>query len=385
MFRWAATAFCATVMVAASAEQSLAGPVPTLSESSKTPSESSKSPVTPTPAPAVESPAPVTPPPEPATESPAPATPPPATPEPIAPKPPVMASAPREKLSPFKLQSTAYVGLRWPNYTLGAIVRGGGGLYGSSLGQGNPMATGYRLTERGGFVSGLVIGGLVGLIGAAAVALPDSTSVTRSSHTRTNASGQREVVTTETRTATYRDGAGRQRAAEATEKAVAGIAAYRQQSFELDIYTRDWFGSGYGDARGYRLNFLLTAYSGKHFVFEAGFGFGDVNAIVPGKDILVEEAYIGVPLRILVPWGPFVAQAAIDLNGRVFEMIGEDDDSYDTRNVDGRILRIDRVRPTPLTISVTATIWRLAATVGVETVRPWDGQFGYVASLGGRF
>lgn len=265
-------------------------------------------------------------------------------------------------------------------------MRGGGGLYGSSLGQGNPLATGYRFVERGGIISGLVIGGLVSLMGAAAAGMPDTVNVTSSSYDRVNGSGQTERVTTETRTATYGDAEGRQRALEASQSAVPAFMGFRQQTFELDIYTRDWFGSKLGDARGYRLNFLLTAYSGQHLIVEAGFGFGDVNAIVPRKDILVEEAYIGIPVRILVPWGPFYAQAAIDLNARAFELIGDDETTdYGTRTVDGRILRIDRVRPTPLTITLNATLWRFAASIGVETVRPWDGQFGYVASLGGRF
>ncbi len=71
---------------------------------------------------------------------------------------------------------------------------------------------------------------------------------------------------------------------------------------------------------------------------------------------------------------------------KAFELIGDDETTdYGTREVDGQIMRIDRVRPTPLTISVHVTLWRLAASIGVETVRPWAGQFGYVASLGGRF
>lgn len=293
---------------------------------------------------------------------------------------------PRKQPSLFQLQSNASVALRWPSYTVGAIVRGGGGLYGSSLGQGNPLATGYHFAERGGIVSGVVIGGIFMLLGMAAASMPDTMNTSTSSYDRVNDRGQTERVTTETRTATYSNGAGRQQAFDAAQGAIPAFAGYRQQAFEMDIYTRDWFGSKLGDARGYRLNFLLTAYSGRRLIVETGFGFGDVNAIVPGKNILVEEAYIGIPVRVLVPWGPFYAQAAIDLNGRAFELIGDDETTdYGTREVDGQIMRIDRVRPTPLTISVHVTLWRLAASIGVETVRPWAGQFGYVASLGGRF
>ena len=379
------------LLVVLAAAQSFAGPPPTPAESSKTPSAPSAAASDTQNAPSTPSAAPTEVPGAPSsssTPSAAPTVAPDASSSPSA----VVSAAPSTTLAPrkppslFQLQSNAHVGFRWPNYTVGAVIRGGGGLYGSSLGQGNPLATGYRFVERGGVISGLVIGGLVALIGVAGASMPDTVNISSSSYNRVNDRGQTERVTTETRTATYGNAEGRQRSLDAAEGAIPAFAGLRQQTFEFDIYSRDWFGSKLGDARGYRFNFLLTAYSGKHVIVEAGFGFGDVNAIVPGKDILVEEAYIGIPVRVLVPWGPFYAQAAIDINGRAFELLGDDETTdYGTRTVDGRILRIDRVRPTPLTISVHANLWRVAASIGVETVRPWDGQFGYVASLGGRF
>lgn len=369
------------MIVALIATQSLAGPPPT-------PAESSKTQTAPSAASSATENAPSTPSADPA-PTPAPTEAPSAAPPPLAPTPPPTPPepiAPRKQPSEFQLLSNAYVGLRWPNYTVGAVIRGGGGMYGSSLGQGNPLATGYRFVERGGIISGVVIGGLLGLAGLAVAGMPTTVNMSSSSYDRVNDRGQTERVTTETRTATYENGEGRQAALDAAQGAIPAFMGYRQQAFELDLYTRDWFGSKLGDARGYRMNFLFTLYTRKHLIVEAGFGFGDVNAIVPGKDILVEEAYIGIPVRVVVPWGPFYAQAAIDINGRAFEVLGDDEfTDYGTRMVDGRALRIDRVRPTPLTITVNATLWRFAASLGIETARPWDGQFGYVASLGGRF
>ncbi len=276
------------------------------------------------------------------------------------------------------------MGLRWPGYTVGAIVRGGGGLYGSTLDRGNPFVTGYRFVERGGIISGLVVGGIVYLLGATVAAMPDSASIKTSTDTRTNASGQRETVVTEERTATYSNGEQRAATFEAGKASAAGLIAYRQQSFELDVYTRDWFGSDVGDARGYRMNFLFTVYTGKWLILETGFGFGDVSALVPGQDILVEEKYVGMPFRIIFPWGPLYAQAAFDLNFRGLDF-GLTTEEGTTRTVDGRILLVDPVRPIPLTLSVHAMLWRLSVSVGVETARPWTGQFGYVATAGARF
>lgn len=275
--------------------------------------------------------------------------------------------------------------IRVPGYIVGATVRGGGGLYGSSLGRGNPFVTGYRLHERGGVISGFVIGGLFALLGATAASMPDSVNSQSTSYTRTNASGQRETVTETTTTATYNDPEGRQRALDASQDAAKDLMAYRAQAFELDVYTRDWFGSGLGDARGYRANFLLTAYANKRLSFEAGFGFGSVSAIVRGKDIVVDEEYIGIPLRLIVPWGPFYAQASLDLNFRGLDFGLLADDEIEMRKVDGRDMRVDPVRPMPFAISIHAMLWRLALSVGMETARPWTGQFGYVASAGARF
>jgi len=276
------------------------------------------------------------------------------------------------------------MGLRWPNYIIGASIRGGGGLYGSSLGQGNPMVTGYRFVERGGVISGLVVGGIFYLLGATLAGMPDSVATKTSTSTRYNANGQREVVVTEERTATYGNGERRQQSLDAGEASAKGLIAYRQQAFELDVYTRDWFGSSLGDARGYRMNFLFTAHTGKWMIFEMGFGFGDVSAFVPGKDILVEEKYIGIPLRLIVPWGPLYAQAALDLNfrGLDFGLLAEEGE---LRNIDGRTVTVDPVRPIPFSLSVHAMLWRLSLSVGVETARPWTGQFGYVATAGARF
>ncbi|TKD13050.1 hypothetical protein [Polyangium fumosum] len=284
------------------------------------------------------------------------------------------------------MQSHAYSGFRWPGYTVGASIRGGGGMFGSSLGQGNPLVTGYRFVERGGFISGFVVGGIFYLLGATAASMPDSTSVSTSSYLRTNNRGETERVTTTTYTATSsRSAAEREAALEAAGEGAKGLIAYRQQSFELDVFTRKWFGSDLGDARGYRMNFLFTVYTGKRFILEGGFGFGDVSAIVPGKDILVEEKYVGIPVRFIVPWGPFYAQAAVDLNFRGLDFGLLADDEIETREVDGRRMRVDPVRPIPLTISVNAMLWRLHLSVGVETARPWTGQFGYVATAGARF
>ncbi|MDI1443111.1 hypothetical protein [Polyangium sp. 6x1] len=283
------------------------------------------------------------------------------------------------------MQSHAYSGLRWPGYTVGASIRGGGGLYGSSLGQGNALVTGYRFVERGGFISGLVVGGIFYLLGATVASMPDSVSTSTSTETRTNQYGQSETVTTTTYTGTYnRSPEARQATLDAAEASAKGLIAYRQQSFELDVYTRDWFGSDLGDARGYRMNFLFTVYTGKRFIIEGGFGFGDVSAIVPGKDILVEEKYIGIPIRFIVPWGPLYAQAALDLNFRGLDF-GALSEEGEVRQVDGRSMTVDPVRPIPLTLSINAMLWRLHLSVGVETARPWTGQFGYVATAGARF
>jgi hypothetical protein len=276
------------------------------------------------------------------------------------------------------------MGLRWPGYTVGAVVHGGGGVYGSSLDRGNPFVTGYRFVERGGIISGLLVGGIVYLLGATAAALPDSVNVKTSTHTRTNTSGQREVVVTEERTATYGNGAQREASFEAGKSGAEGIVAYRQQAFELDVYTRDWFGSGNGDARGYRMNFLFTVHTGEWLIVETGVGFGDVSGIVRDQNILVEEKYLGMPLRFIVPWGPLYAQAAIDLNFRALDSALSDEVS-EARTVDGQIMTVDPVRPSPLTLSVHAMLWRLSLSVGVETARPWAGQFGYVATAGARF
>ena len=276
------------------------------------------------------------------------------------------------------------MGLRWPGYTVGAVVHGGGGVYGSSLDRGNPFVTGYRFVERGGIISGLVVGGIVYLLSATAAALPDSVDVKTSTHTRTNASGQRELVVTEERTATYGNGAQREAAFEGGKTSAEGLIEYRQQAFELDVYTRDWFGSGNGDARGYRMNFLFTVYTGEWLIMETGFGFGDVSGIVRAQNILVEEKYLGMPFRFIVPWGPLYAQAAIDLNFRGIDSALSDEES-ETRTVDGQIMTVDPVRSSPLTLSVHAMLWRLSLSVGVETARPWTGQFGYVATAGARF
>ena len=176
---------------------------------------------------------------------------------------------------------------------VGAIMQGGRSEYASNNLGLNPTAQGLILRDRNGMSSRMVIGLLIALAGAAAQSGPKSVE------SKSHVSG--DYIITET-TTTYYSEAEKAQMREATSKSIDGVFSTKYSDMELQLYSRDRF--GFGDASGYKINFMIGA--GDSIAFEGGFGFGKVESMVDvaGVPTKLTYKYLGMPFRLSKAAGP---------------------------------------------------------------------------------
>ena len=154
-----------------------------------------------------------------------------------------------------------------------------------SGGKGNPgmpVATGFRYYERQGIVTGTLTAIAIVLAGAAAASSPKSQ--------RTYQSGN--YIVTET---TYRSEAEQAAIVAGAAAGAAGAASAKNQSFDLEIFSR----SLGGDVSGWRMNGYYGIPFADRFMFELGMGFGSIDTAMKkdSQEIYASWGYIGMPFR----------------------------------------------------------------------------------------
>lgn len=285
----------------------------------------------------------------------------------------------------FMRTTSAKYWLLAPGYTVGAVTHGGrGSRFAPREAAGAPGVMGYHFQERNGFVSGAVLAGLLyicGAFGAAAVAAPPTETT---SWTTTDASGQRWRHT-KTRATGPGDMEGGGEALQATESSAGAMVRHRMQNFELSIYSTDWMGRGLGETLGFRANFMAAFPLNELLALEVGYGMGRTLSYLDETQQAVESRFSGMPVRLLLPMGPLMAQLGMDLNFRsVMEATFWSDRAAEAER-DGVRLQVEQVRPWPVSMAVHALVWRFHLTVGVESARVLRRDFGTHAALGLRF
>ncbi len=176
---------------------------------------------------------------------------------------------------------------------VGAIVQAGRSEYASNTLGLSPSAQGLVLRDRNGMSARMVIGLLIAVAGALAQSGPKS--VERKSYV----SG--DYIVTETKT-TYYSEEEKAQMRENTSKSIDGVFSTKYSDMELQLYSRDRF--GFGDASGYKINFMVGA--GDSIAFETGFGFGTVDSMVDvaGVPTKLTYKYLGMPFRVSKAAGP---------------------------------------------------------------------------------
>ena len=255
---------------------------------------------------------------------------------------------------------------------IGGIAQSGYSEYASPVGGITPELQGLVLRDRNGLVARSFFGLVIALATAARVSGPKSVD------TRTYDSGNYRV--TETRTTYYSDAEKAQIRKEGSDS-IDGLFNLRNSEFELQVYSRDRFGSG--DASGYKANFLVGDGS-KTMVFEAGVGFGDVDSTVSknGMGYAVNHRYFGVPLRLSGAISKIRWSAAFEWNWLSHGLSA----AYraPTLGMDG-ITRMT-VAPNPLHLDVQAAVLgRLYVSGGVTFPSVKQFDHGYRLSAGLRF
>ncbi len=238
--------------------------------------------------------------------------------------------------------------------------------YGHSL---SPMGMGFRYYERNGYISGTIAAIAIMLAGAAASSQPKSVQTWESG-------GYRYTRTT------YYSPAERAAMNAATASAAAGLFGSENQSFDLQLYTRQLG----GNSEGYRLNMMLVGFpfaSGSG-MFDFGFGLGNVRSAVgeDGKFLITKYHYVGMPMRLSYAFGPVVAYGHFDWN-----WLGhfEDDKEYNNLQVKGMTSTVDTAGFPWRFGAQAALLGRLYGEAAITTPHLTSLSFGTHISLGARF
>lgn len=265
------------------------------------------------------------------------------------------------------------------SYTLEGIGYAGSNEFGVAGQPGlMPAVAGYRFRERGGFISGLITGALVYTCLPLLVGAPSGTT------TYLGSDGSYDYYSFSTTQGEI--DAANARIVASQEGGVAMMGA-PLQSFELDVYQRGWAGSDYGEASGYKVWMMFPIAGDADMLFEMGWGWSSVQSDLTTTDgsnqqWTVDHFFLGVPLRLSVPFGRFYASATWALNMSGLMWLFDDEEDHQ-RVQNGR--RIWEVRPSPLSLDINGHLGPIVASVGVMTPGITTLELGVRGSVGLRF
>lgn len=255
---------------------------------------------------------------------------------------------------------------------LGAIVQAGRTEFASNNLGLNPSAQGLVLRDRNGLSSRMVIGFLIAVAGALAQSGPKSVE------SKSYVSG--DYLVTET-TTTYYSEAEKAEMRAATAKSIDGVFSTRYSDMEIQLYSKDRF--GFGDASGYKANFMVG--SGDSIALETGFGFGLVDSVVDvgGTPTTLRWKYLGMPLRASAVAGPVRVALTYEWNWLKYGIQKQDRDLH--MNETGQQVAAVTSHPWHLDVS-TVAMHRITIGAGVtaqEVKKPT--HLGYFVQAGVMF
>lgn len=241
-----------------------------------------------------------------------------------------------------------------------------------------PTVAGYRFRERGGFISGLITGALVYTCLPLLVGAPAGTT------TYLGSDGSYDYYSFSTTQGEIDAANARIKASQEGGVAMMGAPL---QSFELDVYQRGWAGSDYGDASGYKVWMMFPVGGDADMLFELGWGWSSVQSDLTTTDgsnqqWTVDHFFLGVPLRLSIPFGRFYASATWALNMSALMWLFDDEEDHQ-RFQNNR--RVWEVRPSPLSLDINGHLGPIVASVGVMTPGITTLELGVRGSVGLRF
>jgi len=162
----------------------------------------------------------------------------------------------------------------------------------------NPTVAGLRYYERSGLITGFTAGLIAAMGGSMAAAGPKSVKTWEDQNYRY----------TET---TYYSEAEKAEMNERTAASAASMAAASNQTFDLEIYTREL-----GDASGYKVNFLFGIAFDDYALLSFGLGWANVKTETRDGDNVLQTnyKYLGMPFRLDVPVSRFILFTQFDWN-----------------------------------------------------------------------
>lgn len=256
-----------------------------------------------------------------------------------------------------------YAMMRAYSVTTSLFYEGGRGELSDWRGKGvTPTAMGFRYYERQGIITGTLSAIAIALAGGVAAASPKSVETWEDANYRY------------TRT-TYRSAAEQAEMQAATAATASAAASSKNQSFDLEIYSR----SLGGDASGYRVNGYYGFPMGAA-MFETGFGWGTVTSSVwsGGRGAITRYHYIGMPVRLDVSFRYGMAFAEWQWN-----WLGHGDLPHSFTN--GATVVSDS-RPMPLKLGYAVSVLdRLHVEAAVLTPGITSAAFAYRATVGLNF
>jgi hypothetical protein len=228
------------------------------------------------------------------------------------------------------------------------------------------LGTGFRYYERQGVITGTLTAIAIVLAGAMAASSPKSTETWESG-------GWRYTRTT------YRS-EGEQAAIMAGAAAgAAGAASSKNQSFDLEIFSRNLG----GDASGWRMNGYYGFPFAETWMFEFGMGFGSIDAAFhkDGQDTYISHGYIGMPFRFLYGGEHFLTFLEAQWN-----WLGHTDAAHADPLVIGNATLIRSAPVLPWKIGIASNAFgRLYGELSISTPGIISGEFAGKATLGLRF
>lgn len=228
-----------------------------------------------------------------------------------------------------------------------------------------PRLNGFTYWERQGVISGMLMGLVATVAGAAESTMPKSVE-------------HQDIGNIRYTTITHRSAAERRQITEEAAARGGRIASASNQSFELTVYSRNLPGGG--DGTGYKLNLFFGIPMGDSMLFELGFGMGRIDAFFtdPTTNELmeIESLYVGIPLRLA--WG-----------GRWFALYGQFDwniAGHLDAEADEGAATTHLARPFPLRVGAQSNLFgRLFVDVSAVTPSPTSLEFGWRVASGLRF
>jgi hypothetical protein len=233
-----------------------------------------------------------------------------------------------------------------------------------------PEAHGVRYFERNGLISGTLAALVMSMAGVKAAYSP----------TKVEEVTPRGAPIRVTRF-TFHGPAERERILAATSNTAARLFGNADQSFDLQIYSRNL--GGHSDGWRANLMFIGFARPDSRMLFETGLGHANVTSAVGvnGNYLITQYNYWGMPFRLSVPVGPVVGYLHFDWN-----WLGHMSDGYSktvtggTGGTGGTLTRIETSGFPWRLGAQLAVIGRLYADVAITTPHSTSGEFGLAGS-----